>query len=216
MYLTLGEQIELKKVSEQERVVYWGIDSSNIISQSLHSSSTVGIKVGVTIRLDRCAADGKTRSKNDFGQRHALLVTGRKWKNEQVDKPIGFFNFLLEELQRTAVLTSKDNENVSKRRFENALENQFMKLRRKEEIALENKYEDSIEDYIVAIYFHDKDHSTCCCLTLEVAAGFYSDLGSETTRLAAMKEQILIWYMGLGWELAHHAWYEWGRTFYSE
>ena len=58
----------------------------------------MGIKVGVTIRLDRCAADGKTRSKNDFGQRHALLVIGHKWKNEKVDKPIGVFHLFPDDL----------------------------------------------------------------------------------------------------------------------
>ena len=49
-----------------------------------------------------------------------------------------------------------------------------------------------------------------------MAVEFYSALVSETARLAAMKEQILIRYLGLGWELDHHAWSEGGRTFYSE
>ena len=31
-----------------------------------------------------------------------------------------------------------------------------------------------------------------------------------------MKEQILIRYLGLGWELDHHAWSDGGRTFSSE
>ena len=91
-----------------------------------------------------------------------------------------------------------------------------MKLWRKEQTALENKYEDATEDYIVEIYFHDQYHSPRCWLTLEVAAEFYSALGSETARLAAVKEQILIQYMGVGWELAHHDWYEEGRTLSSE
>ena len=91
-----------------------------------------------------------------------------------------------------------------------------MKCRRKEEIGFEKKYEDAIDDYIVAIYSDDKYHSPRCWLTLEVAAEFYSDMGSETARLAAMKEQIFIWYLGLGWELAHHDWYEGGRTLYSK
>ena len=81
----------MNKVSKVERVAYRGIDASNIISNSLHASSTVGLKVGDTIRLDHCAADGKTCSNNEFGWRHASLVTGRRWNNDQVDKPIGFF-----------------------------------------------------------------------------------------------------------------------------
>ena len=81
----------MEKVSKAERVASRGIDVSNRISERLHALSTVCIKVGVTISLDHCAAYRQNRSNNDFGPRHASLVTGRKWKNEQFDKPIGFF-----------------------------------------------------------------------------------------------------------------------------
>ena len=185
-----------------------GIDASNSISDSLHASSTLGIKVGGTIRLDHFAAQGKTCSNNDFGRIHALLVIRRKWKNDQVDKTIGVFNFLPEELQKNYVLTSKQNANVNKRRFDDALENHFLKSRRKEEIALEKKYEDATEYYSVAIYFHEKYHSPHCWLTLEVAAEFYLDLVSDTVRLAVVKEEIIIRCLGLGWELAYHDWSE--------
>ena len=69
---------------------------------------------------------------------------------------------------------------------------------------------------LLQIYIHEKYHSPCCWITLEVAAEFYSDLGSETAIIAAVKDQIIIRYLGLGWELAHHAWSEGGRTFSSE
>ena len=95
------------KLFKTERVAYQGIDASNIISDILHASSAVGLKVGGTIRLDHCAAEGQTCSNNNIGQRHVSLVTGHKWKNEKVDKTIGVFNLIPEELQRTAVMTSK-------------------------------------------------------------------------------------------------------------
>ena len=62
--------------------------------------------------------EGQTRSNNDFGQRHPSLVIGSKWKTERVDNPIKVFHLLQEELQRTAVLTSKYNADVNKRRFD--------------------------------------------------------------------------------------------------
>ena len=36
------------------------------------------------------------------------------------------------------------------------LEKQFEKRRRKEEIALDKKYKDATEDYIVALYFFER------------------------------------------------------------
>ena len=125
-------------------------------------------------------------------------------------------HFFQEELQRTNVITSKENANINKRIFDNSLENQFVKRRRKEEIAFENKYEDATDDYNVAIYSHEQYHSPRFWLTLEVAVKFYSDLGSETARLAAAKEHIFIRYLGLGWDLDHHNWYEGGMTLYSK
>ena len=97
----------MKKVSKIERDSYWGIDASNSISKILHASSTVGLKFAGIICLDHCAAERQTSSNNDFGERHASLFTGCKWKNKQVDNPIGVFHLLPEDLQRTAVLTSK-------------------------------------------------------------------------------------------------------------
>ena len=88
-----GEK-SMKKLSNAKRVAPRGIDASNSISESLHASSTVGLKVGGNIRLDHCAAEGQTRPKNDFGSRHALLVTGCKGKNGLVDKPIWFLILL--------------------------------------------------------------------------------------------------------------------------
>ena len=77
---------------------------------------------------------------------------------------------LIVELQRTAVITSKDNGNFNKRIFDDALENKFVKIRRKEEIALKKKYEDATEDFIVEFYFHGQYHSYRYWLTLEVEA----------------------------------------------
>ena len=122
----------MNKLPKAERVLSRGIDARNSISDILHASSTVGLKVGGTISLYHCAYKVQTRSNNDFVRRHALLVTGSKWENYQVDKPIGFFHLLPEELQSTAVLTSKENANIKKRIFDDALENQFVESRRKE------------------------------------------------------------------------------------
>ena len=66
------------------------------------------------------------------------------------------------------------------------------------------------------VYFHEQYHSPRCWLTLEVVAEFYSALGSETAIIAAVKEQIIIRYLGLGWGFAHHDWSEGERTFSSE
>ena len=54
----------------------------NSISESNHASSTAGLKVGGTIRLDHSCGEGQTRANNDFGRGHLALVTGKKKKSE--------------------------------------------------------------------------------------------------------------------------------------
>ena len=59
-------------------------------------------------------------------------------------------------------------------------------------------------------------HSPQCWKTVEYAQSVYGQLKSETARLNAVKEQILIHYLGLGWECAHHPWSKSGVTFSSK
>ena len=119
------------------------------------------------------------------------------------------------ELQRTAILAAQENAKVDKCRFDVALEKQFESRRRKEEIALEKKYKDASEDHIVAIYFFKQYDSPRCWITKEMTEEFYSDLKYESRRLTAVKEQILIRYLGLGWGDAHHPWSKCDTTFTS-
>lgn len=200
----------MKNVTAAERLAGRGIDASNSISESLHASSTYNLQLGSTIRLDHCAAEGQTRSNNDLGRDHLSLVTGRKPKLDRNSKGIGTFHKLPQELQRTAILSAQENAGDNKRRFDIALEKQFEKRRMKEEIALQEKYKGASNDYIVAIYFFEQFHSPRCWNTVEEAEEFYSELKSESKRLEAVKEQILIRYLGLGWEDAHHPWSEGG------
>jgi len=67
-----------------------GVDATNSISESLHASSTHGLKIGGTIRLDHCAAEGQIRANNDFGRQHLSLVGGRASKVD-ADKELGTF-----------------------------------------------------------------------------------------------------------------------------
>jgi len=54
------------KVKRAERLAGHGIDASNSISESLPASSTHGLKLVSTIRLDHCAAEGQTRANKNF------------------------------------------------------------------------------------------------------------------------------------------------------
>jgi len=108
------------------------------------------------------------------------------------------------ELQMTALLVSKQNASNNCQRFDNT-KKQFAKRPMKEEIGLRKQYENTTEEYAVAIYFYKQYHSSQCWLTEKDAKETYLKLGNESAILTAVKEQILIRYLGLGWVEVHHA-----------
>jgi hypothetical protein len=65
----------------------------------------------------------------------------------------------------------------------------------------------STERVLITIsYFHQKYFSPRCWKTVQQALDEFGNLTSKTYKLEYVKEQILIRYLGLGWEEAHHLW----------
>ena len=144
--------------------------------------------MGSTIRLDHCATEGQTRANNDFGCQPLSLVSGRQARNEMNDKPIGTFHLFPPELQKTAIMASKENAKNNRKYFDEALERQFKKLRMKEEIMIRKQYANATEEYVVAIYFYEQCHSPRCWKSVEEAKSTYARLASERAWLGAVKE----------------------------
>ena len=75
---------------------------------------------------------------------------------------------------------------------------------------------DAHEDHIVATYFFEQHWSPRCWRTVEQAEEEFAELPSPTAKLEAVKEQILIRFLGLGIEEAHHPWSRDGHTFSAD
>ena len=104
----------------------------------------------------------------------------------------------------------------SKKSHDVALAAQKAARLKKEEIAHKKKIDITQEEYIVAMEFWEQYHSPHCWTTASMAMSVYNQLKSETARLNAVKEQILIRYLGLGWEDALHPWSSQGVVFNSQ
>ena len=149
-------------VTDEDKVASQGKDATTSISESVHASSTVGLGIAGTIRLDHVTAEGQTRSNNDFGRGHERLVRGLNKSEDVNDRVFGTFHQLPEELRRSLILFGKENASKSRKRFDEALASQREASRQKEEIALQKKLDQTQGDYIVAIYFYEQYHSSRC------------------------------------------------------
>ncbi len=172
----------------------------------MHASSTVGLGITGTIHLDHVTAEGQTCSNNNFGRGHERLVRRSNKSEDMNDRVFGTFHQLPEEWWRSLILFGKENASKSRKKFNEALAEQQEASRQKKEIALQKKLAQTQGDYIVAIYFYEQYHLSRCWLTIIKADENYKKLGSERKRLKAIKEQLLMRSLGLGWNEAYHAW----------
>ncbi len=126
-------------VSDEVKLASQGKDATTSISESVHASSTVGLGIVGTMRLDHITAEGQTRSNNNFGCGHELLVRHLNKSEDMNNRVFGTFHQLPEELRRLLILFGKDNASKSRKKFDEALAAQQEASLRKEEIALQKK-----------------------------------------------------------------------------
>ena len=161
------------------------------MSESVHDTTTYDLQVFGTIDLQRCAARGQSESNNHFRQDIELLVHGRKAFKKKIKRGVGGFHLLPPEFQRTAVLTDNWNQNYHRYDFKIAIVEQLeMKIRR-EEIILEKRPENALEDYIDAFYLFEKYNSKRCWRPRVISVENYLGYKSESARLAAVKVRFI-------------------------
>ncbi len=71
---------------------------------------------------------------------------------------------------------------------------------------IEMKLQSTEKDLINISYLNQKYFSPCCWKTVHQALDESEKLTLKKDKLECVKEQILIRYLGLGWEEAHHPW----------
>jgi len=83
-------------------------------------------------------------------------------------------------------------------------------------IARDKKFKSDRQDLIVAMCLHEQYHSPACWKTTLEAFRAYNKLTTKADGLKKVKEQILMRYLGLGWDDAHlkEQWtiYSWRAT----
>jgi hypothetical protein len=72
--------------------------------------------------------------------------------------------------------------------------------------AIAMKLQSTERDLINISYLHQKYFSPRCWKTVQQALDEFEKLSSKKDKTECVKEQILIRYLGLGWEEAHHPW----------
>lgn len=167
------------------------------------------------MHLDSAAAAGMTRTNDDFGRCHILLINISKKDTNTMNAKRGTLFDLLTELIRSLFYAARKGAPRLRKRHDDALnilnEAKLDKLK----TAQLNNEEKAVEENIVAINYYEIGVSERRWKSPREATTMYNQLGSESARLKAVKEQIMIRRLGFGWEDCAHQWSSKGHTYSS-
>ena len=119
-----------------------------------------------------------------------------------------------EELTTSLVLAAKRNAAGVKRDFNESLRVQAAAKEEKQDGLHNKKMVSTQEGYINASYLHQQHNSPRCWMTEEHTFSAFEGLRWGNDCMLAIKEQILICYLGLGRVEAHHPWSKKGHIAY--
>ncbi len=144
------------------------------------------------ISIDSSAGIGQAQYNKDLDCNHGCFVTrGKKSRRTDQLTDTGAFHALPEKLQNSLLAVAKKNGNKLRRKAGNAIAMKLMSTER---------------DLINISYLHQKYFSPCCWKTVCQALDEFEKLTSKKEKMECVKEQILIRYLGFGWEEGHHPW----------
>ena len=193
-------------LTEAEKQASLGIRANNDPSEGNFATFTDVLCTGGRISIDSAAGIGQARYNKDLHRDHASFVTGRKSKKTTPQTETGAYHALPEKLQDSLLAVAKRNGNKSRKQFTASLKRQRTARAEKEAHAIEMKLQSTERDLINISYLHQKSFSPRCWKTVQQALDEFDKLSSKKDKLENVKEQILIRYLGLGWEEAHHPW----------
>jgi uncharacterized membrane protein len=212
---SINGKYSLAVISEEERQAGMGIEASNNISESIHASSTHSLKMYGTIRLDSAAAEGQTRTNNDFGRDYESLIH-RGVNDPPIERDFGFFLRLHPKIQTAMIVAGKRMSKEMRRMHDDALKASKQAKMNKMKLMQQKNAEARGELWIEAMNYIEQYSSNVCWKDAETAVREYNLLESEAKRLKACKLNISIRKKGFGWEDAGHNWSKDGYTFTSK
>ena len=102
---------------------------------------------------------------------------------------------------RTALLkVAKDDAPIAQKQDKAALQKQRAEKHRKDELLVEHGVNKASEDFIDALYYYEMYCSLACWKTVTMVDCKLRKLKSKTAKLNALKENIRMRVLGLGWK----------------
>ena len=154
--------------------------------------------------LASAAGIGQAWYNHDYYHGHDLLVGNRTKRDDPI--VLGTFHQLPIGLKDSLLACCKRVYYKVQKAFAKAIEHQCNVHSEKKKLITNKKLENAERALIDASYLFQQFFSPCCWKTIQQALEEFEKLPIKKDCLQCVKEQILIRYLGLGWEEAYHPW----------
>ena len=128
----------------------------------------------------------------------------------------GIFHQLPEKMRQSLLTTCMEDVQATRVADRSALDAQRAAKRREEELAREAVMAKGQEAYIDALYYREMFDSDACWRTAAAVDRQRASLKAKTAELDALKENIRMRVLGLGWSEFHTPWSKDGKVFTAD
>ena len=175
-------------------------------AESLFGATTRQLQCFGRVSLGNAGGVSVVQANGDMNR----IIPKKKNKKEISE---GLFHMLSTEMKNSLLLVARDDCHKLQKLDALELQKQRDEKERKEEILKKQSLKNASEAYVDAIYYHEMFRSPACWRTSAAVDRELAKLKSKSAKLSALKENIRIRVIGLGWKDLATAWSKDGKDF---
>ena len=210
-----GGRLSWLNTTTAEHEASKGKEATNDNSESPFGRLTAQLQLFSTIGIGHASALAIARYNKDFYRSEVELSKRRNrkdGKDESIGKNGNFFDLdcpMAESLLQTALELSSEVRQTER----DALDRQQQRKQEKKAALLKERLEAATKAYVDKLYYREMFDSAACWKTCKQVDSELKKIKSPSGKKEALKDQIKMRVLGLGWEDCHHAWSKGGNDF---
>jgi len=210
----LDGELSSKKTKKRDLEDSFGCRANNDPSEGGFATFDDALSTMGRVDISRGAGVGQTRYNGDFSRGAALLVTGRRSKNDDCEEfEEGIYHMIGEKLQNSLLATAKQSYHRTHADCVHNLQVQQDKKAQKRKDLEKGQIDIAKAEFAEATWLHQQFFSPRCCKTAAHVFKEFDRCASPAQQLKFIKEQHLIILLGCGIGEAHHPWSINGKAF---
>ena len=210
-----GGRLSWLNTTTAEHEASKGKEASNDNAESPFGRLTYQLQIFSTVGINHSSALALARYNKDF-YRNEVELSKRRNRKDGKAPPRGANGPFLDldlPMAQSLLQTALELSSEVRQSERDALEKQQETKRLKKETLLKNRLEAATKDYVDKLHYRAMFDSAACWKTCKQVDAELRNIKSVSGKKEALKDQIRMRVLGLGWEDCHHAWSHGGTDY---